>query len=114
MGLVITLKSVGWHEVNSCGGGFCFAAHEAMLSTQRILQVPGSSRELPTIPSRDRPQVMLVDGIAACGEMSSKPPKSSELDEQNSELSEFRHTVSRKIILLADIIPPIIIAIIII
>jgi hypothetical protein len=54
---------------------------------------------------------MLVDGIAACREMSSKPPKSSELDEQNSELSEFRQTVSRKIILLADIIPQIIIAI---
>jgi hypothetical protein len=50
---------------------------------------------------------MLVDGKTACREISSKPPK-------NSELSEFRHTVSRKIILLADIIPPIIIAIIII
>jgi hypothetical protein len=54
---------------------------------------------------------MLVDGKTACRGISSKSPKSSELDEQNSELSEFRHTVSRKIILLADIIPPIIIAI---
>jgi hypothetical protein len=74
-GFVMTLKSVGWHEVHSCGGGFCFAAREAMFSTLRILQVPGPSRELPTIPSRDRPQVMLVGGIAACQEMSSKFPK---------------------------------------
>jgi hypothetical protein len=42
VGLVMTLKSVDWHEVNSCGGGFCFAAHEAMFSTRRILQVPGA------------------------------------------------------------------------
>jgi hypothetical protein len=74
-GFVMTLKSVGWHEVHSCGGGFCFAAREAMFSTRRILQVPGPSRELPTIPSRDRPQVMLVDGIAACGRCHLNLPK---------------------------------------
>lgn len=42
VGLLVTLKSVGWHEVNSCGRGFYFAAREAMFSALRILQVPGA------------------------------------------------------------------------
>ena len=40
VGLSVTLKSIGWHEVNSCGSGFYFAAREAMFSALRILQVP--------------------------------------------------------------------------
>jgi len=41
-GFLITLKSVVWHEVISCGGGFYFAASEAMFPTLRILQVLGA------------------------------------------------------------------------
>lgn len=40
VGLSVTLKSIGWHEINSCGNGFYVAAREAMFSALRILQVP--------------------------------------------------------------------------
>jgi len=111
-GLVMTLKRVDWHEVIHVAVASAMPHVKPCYQHREFFRFRGLSRELPTIPSRNRPQVMLVVySIAACREMSSKPPKSSELDEQNSELSEFRHTVSRKIILLADIIPTIIIVI---
>jgi hypothetical protein len=44
VGLSVTLKSIGWHDVNSSGSGFYFAAREAMFSALRILQVPRSNR----------------------------------------------------------------------
>lgn len=39
VGVSVTLKEVGWHEVNSCGSGFYFAAREAMFSALRITKV---------------------------------------------------------------------------
>jgi hypothetical protein len=36
-GLAISLVSVGWHDVSSCGSGFYFAGREAMHSALRIL-----------------------------------------------------------------------------
>ena len=77
-GLVIRLKSVGSHEVNSCGSDFfCFATRESMFSKLRILHVQGGglSGDRPTIPSRNRPQATLMDCKASWREIYISLPK---------------------------------------